>query len=225
MKRKSYIILFIILIFLVLAVFFASAKDNKKIAYITFDDGPTLNTPIILKTLEKYNAKATFFVLDERINIYPDFIKQIIATKNAIGLHGVSHSENIYKTRTSPLDEMNTTNNSLEKVTGTKTKLIRVPFGSYYRLTEAQAKLLENSGYILWDWNVDPRDSIGTVSTARVLYNLKKDLKKCKDTPVILFHDRKSTARLLDEALSYLSKEGYTLLPISEKQSPINQLD
>ena len=47
----------------------AKAKDKPKVAYITFDDGPTLNTPEIISTLEKYDAKATFFVLEERIKL------------------------------------------------------------------------------------------------------------------------------------------------------------
>ena len=73
-------------------LFGAVAADAPRVAYITFDDGPTLNTPNIINTLDKYNAKATFFVLEERIVLYPDYIKQIINSGNAIGLHGVSHS-------------------------------------------------------------------------------------------------------------------------------------
>lgn len=225
MKIKNLIILFILLSVLMFAIFFASAKDDgKKVAYITFDDGPTLNTPHILETLEKYNARATFFVLEERITMYPDFIRQIVAGGNSIGLHGVSHSEKIYSSSSSPLEEMNKANASLEKITGKKSRLVRVPFGSYYRLTDVQAKILEDNGYLIWDWNVDPRDSVGTIVRERVLSNLKKDLKRCKEEPVILFHDRKSTANLLEDALIYLKSEGYELMPLSEKQTPLNQL-
>ncbi len=224
MKKKNLIILFIIFMTLILAVFLASAKEDKKVAYITFDDGPTLNTPVILETLKKYDARATFFVLEERINMYPDSIKEMVLAGHSVGLHGVSHSEAIYNTPTSPLEEMNKANDALKRVTGKKTKLVRVPFGSYYRLTEAQAKLLCDNGYIIWDWNVDPRDSVGEIFSSAVLGNLHKGLKKCKGTPIILFHDRKSTANLLDEALCLLKNGGYTLLPISEKLPPLNQL-
>ena len=206
---------------LVLFLQYVFANEESKIVYITFDDGPTLNTPFILETLDKYDAKATFFVLEERIVMYPEYIKQIIHSGNAVGLHGVSHSEKIYSTPTAPLEEMNKTNSSLENLTGTKSRLIRVPFGSSYRLTKKQAEHLRNSGYILWDWNVDPRDSVGKIIPEKVLANLKKDLSACKGTPVILFHDRKSTAELLPAVLDYLSFEGYVMLPLSEKQSPI----
>ena len=225
MKLKNLIILFILFFVLLTAIFLVSAKDDgKKVAYITFDDGPTLNTPDILKTLEKYNAKATFFVLEERITMYPDFIRQIVAGGNSIGLHGVSHSEAIYQAPNSPLEEMNIANASLEKVTGKTSRLVRVPFGSYYRLTDIQAQKLEESGYLIWDWNVDPRDSVGNIVKERVLANLKKDLRRCKGEPVILFHDRKSTANLLEDALIYLKGEGYELMPLSEKLMPLNQL-
>lgn len=200
------------------------AKDGEKVVYITFDDGPTLNTPAIVETLEKYNAKATFFVLEERIIMYPDFIKQIYHSGSALGLHGVSHSEAIYYTPTSPLEEMDKTNKSLKTVLGKGTRLVRVPFGSSYKLTALQAKNLEDNGYIIWDWNVDPRDSVGTIIPEKVMANLYRDLKRCREIPVILLHDRKSTAKLLPQMLEYLKSEGYTMLPLSEKQTAINQL-
>jgi len=207
-------------------VFFqiAFAKESPKTAYITFDDGPTLNTPHILETLNQYDAKATFFVLEERIIMYPDFIKEILKTGNKIGLHGVSHSEAIYSTPTSPLEEMKKTENSLKKLTGEGSKLVRVPFGSGYRLTRIQAKNLINNGYILWDWNVDPRDSVGKIVPEKVLSNLKRGIKDCREAPVILFHDRKSTANLLDAVLRYLTENGYKLEALDEVQIPINSL-
>ncbi len=199
------------------------AKEEK-VAYLTFDDGPTLNTPKILKELDSYGAKATFFVLEERIVMYPEYIKDIIRTGNCVGLHGVSHSGEIYASDTSPLIEMEKTNDSLETVSGKRSKLVRVPFGSSYRLTKKQAENLKNKGYIIWDWNVDPRDSVGKIVPEKVLSNLRRDLKKCNTSPVILFHDRKSTAQLLPAVLEYLSDEGYTMLPISEKQEAVCHL-
>ncbi len=219
-KIVSYILLSALLIPLALFLQLVFAKEEK-VVYITFDDGPTLNTPVILKTLDKYNAKATFFVLEERVVMYPDFIKQIIHSGNSIGLHGISHSEKIYASETSVLEEMEKTNKSLEALTGKRSALVRVPFGSSYRLTQTQAENLRQKGYIIWDWNVDPRDSVGKIIPEKVLANLKRDLKKCSDTPVILFHDRKSTAKLLPIVLEYLSEEGYLMLPISEKQEPL----
>ena len=226
--RKSFIkyiwIAAALLLPLMLFLQHVLAAEGEKIIYITFDDGPTLNTPTIIKTLEEYGAKATFFVLEERIALYPDFIKEIYHSKNAIGLHGVSHSEAIYYTPTSPLEEMKKTEKTLKSVLGRGSRLVRVPFGSSYRLTREMAKNLEDNGYIIWDWNVDPRDSVGTIIPEKVMANLLRDLKRCKTTPVMLLHDRKSTANLLPMILDYLKKEGYTMLPLNEMEEPINQL-
>ena len=228
MKKKERVFFALSIIVLLLCVgvvvwgsCFASQEETDKVAYITFDDGPTLNTPEIIKTLNKYNAKATFFVLEERIVLYPDFIKQIVNNKHAIGLHGVSHSESIYQTPTSPLEEMEKANKALYSLTGSRSYLVRVPYGSSYRLTKEQAKNLNQNGYILWDWNVDPRDSVGKIVPEKVLSNMRRDLARCKSDPVILLHDRKSTALLLDDILKILTEEGYRLEAISEKQTPI----
>ena len=224
-KKYIFCLLTAVLLCLPLVLFLQHVlAEEEKVAYMTFDDGPTLNTPSILETLDKYNAKATFFVLEERIAMYPDYVKQIINKGNAVGLHGISHNEKIYETETSPLKEMEKTNKTLENYTGVTTALVRVPFGSSYRLTKRQADLLLEKGYIIWDWNVDPRDSVGRIVPEKVLANLRNDIKKCKDTPVILFHDRKSTAKLLPYVLEYLTNEGYTLLPISEKQEAVFHL-
>ncbi len=197
---------------------------GEKVCYITFDDGPTLNTPEIINTLESYGAKATFFVLEERIVMYPDFIKQIHYSENAIGLHGVSHSEAIYSSPTAPLEEMKRTEKTLVSVLGSGTKLVRVPFGSSYRLTDEMAKNLTDNGYVIWDWNVDPRDSVGTIIPEKVMANLRRDLARCKGTPVILLHDRKSTAKLLPAMLEFLKKEGYEMRALNALETPINHL-
>jgi len=223
--RMRYILAATLLLPLFIFIQHVFAKDTPKVAYLTFDDGPTLNTPHIVETLERYNAAATFFVLEERVVMYPDFVKQIHHSKSRLGLHGVSHSEAIYASPSSPLEEMDKTCKSLRNVTGKDIRLVRVPFGSGYRLTDAQAKLLRDNGYIIWDWNVDPRDSVGKIVPEKIMQNLRRDLLRCKGEPVILLHDRKSTANLLPLILEYLTKEGYTMLPLSEKQTPVCQID
>ncbi len=223
-NRIKYMTAAALLLPLMLFLQHVFAKENEKVVYITFDDGPTLNTPEIVDTLESYGAKATFFVLEERIVQYPDYIKKIYHSGNSLGLHGVSHSEAIYYTSTSPLEEMEKTNETLKSVLGKGSRLVRVPFGSSYKLTDEQAENLTDEGYIIWDWNVDPRDSVGRIIPEKVMANLRRDLLRCKSTPVILLHDRKSTAKLLPYMLEYLQSEGYTMLPISDKQTAINHL-
>ncbi len=185
---------------------------EEKVAYVTFDDGPTLNTPNIIDCLERHGAGAAFFVLKDRIELYPDFIRKMEQGGFTIGLHGVSHSLDIYSEPARPLREMNQTADALYGVIGRRSSLVRTPYGSRPNMSDRQRELLEAAGYEILDWNVDPRDSIGSVvDRTTVLRNLKSGLEKAGSPAVILLHDRKSTANALDEILSLIEAEGYVL--------------
>lgn len=68
-------------------------QQSKKIAYLTFDDGPSSNiTPQVLDVLKEYNVKATFFVIGNMAERYPDIIKRMNKEGHSIGNHSYSHS-------------------------------------------------------------------------------------------------------------------------------------
>ncbi len=210
MKRFLFFILIAAII--VFSAVLGESAPPAKVAYITIDDGPTLNTPDIIDCLKRHRAGAAFFVLKDRIETYPDYIRMMENEGFAIGLHGVSHSSAIYASPTSPLTEMNQTADALYRLIGRRTPLVRTPYGSKPNLNERQRRLLEAAGYKIFDWNVDPRDSIGkTVDKNTVLQNLKKGLEDAGSPAVILLHDRKSTANALDEILSLIEAEGYEM--------------
>ena len=204
---------------LIFSSLLGESAPQSKIAYITIDDGPTLNTPDIIDCLKRHNAGATFFVLKDRIDMYPDYIWKMENEGFAIGLHGVSHSEGIYATPTSPLQEMNETGDALYRLIGRRSNLVRTPYGSKPNLSDRQRSLLETAGYKIMDWNVDPRDSIGkTVDKNVVLSNLKAGLDKAGSPAVILLHDRKSTANALEEILTLVEAEGYEMRNLTGKE-------
>lgn len=214
---KRFFIFALTAAILIFSAALGKSAPQSKVAYITIDDGPTLNTPNIIACLKSHGAGAAFFVLKNRIELYPDYIRQMENEGFTIGLHGVSHSMEIYAAPTSPLNEMNETNDALYRLIGRRSKLVRTPYGSNPNLTERQRQLLETAGYKIFDWNVDPRDSIGeVVDKAAVLRNLKEGLKKAGSPAVILLHDRKSTANALDEILSLIEAEGYELKNLTE---------
>ncbi|MDO4563318.1 MAG: polysaccharide deacetylase family protein [Clostridia bacterium] len=228
MRKKVLAVLIAALFFLALVKGLADDEMlSRRTVYITIDDGPTLNTPHFLELLEKYNAKATFFVLQERIIKYPDYIRAIVYSGHAIGLHGTSHDkEHIYATSTSPLDEMNAANNSLYELMGFKSPICRTPYGSNPYMSKKQASILIGAGYKIWDWDVDPRDGIGkSVPAATILSNMKKGLAKTPDDAVILFHDRLSTLHAFESVLKYLSECGYDMRAIDYNKAPHNFVD
>ncbi len=221
--KKTIPLLIAVVLLLSVAAF--AATGTNKVLYITFDDGPTHNTPAILDTLKKYNAKATFFVLESRITENPDLLKRIIADGHSIGLHGVSHDVNvIYSTPSKPLEEMNKANETLYNTAGFKTKLIRTPYGSYPYMNLEQYKILKAANYKLWDWTVDPRDGVGAPSIKTMLNRIKGDLKG-NENPILLLHDKKSTVNNLDSILTYLVSEGYSFGIIDETMDSVNFME
>jgi peptidoglycan/xylan/chitin deacetylase (PgdA/CDA1 family) len=201
----------------------AFSESSEKCVYITFDDGPTKNTPAILDTLNKFDAKATFFLLEDRIRQFPDYVVRINAEGHAIGLHGVSHDYKvIYSTPSMPLSEMNKTNDALYSVIGYRSHLVRTPYGSYPYMTDEQYKILRAAHMRLWDWTIDPRDSIGSnVSEGTLIKNIKRDLKTA-DEDIVILHDRKSTADSLYDILFFFKSEGYTFAALDESMTPVN---
>lgn len=221
--KKSLALLLIIAAVCSLAAL--GATVDEKVIYLTFDDGPTQNTPQILEILKKYNAKATFFLLEDRMKEFPDYVKRLYSEGHSIGLHGQSHDVNIiYSTPSEPLVEMNGANKVLYDTVGFKTKLIRTPYGSYPYMTYEQYKILKAANYNLWDWTVDPRDGVGTPDMQSILRHIKTDLKN-NEYPIVLLHDRKATANKLDSILSYFTSQGYTFDIINENMDPVNFME
>lgn len=73
-----------------------AASKKEKVIYLTFDDGPSKYTPQVLKILDKYKVKATFFVTGQNPK-YFSYIKTASKKGHAIGLHSYTHKYSIYK--------------------------------------------------------------------------------------------------------------------------------
>lgn len=92
-------------------------SSEEKIAYLTFDDGPSKSvTPLILDLLKQENIKATFFVLGARVDLNPSIVKREYEEGHFIANHGYSHIySNIYASTGAVLDEYNKTRSSNKK--------------------------------------------------------------------------------------------------------------
>lgn len=194
--------------------------------YLTFDDGPTATTVQLLDILDKYQVKATFFMLGPNMNRYPAQVKRIVKEEDGLGLHGLSHrKEKFYASPAAALAEMNGDRDILDKLTGVQTKLIRTPYGSKPYFTKAFRDKVLTQGYNLWDWNVDSKDWMYKEDSAAI-YNSVMDqvhrLKKGKINPVILMHDQKPTLKVLPRILETLKEEGYQFRIITGATDPVN---
>ena len=197
-----------------------SSKSIEKKAYITIDDGPSKYTNEILDVLNKYNAKATFFMIDYNMRIYKEEVNSIIDNGNTPGFHSVTHDiHELYKTSKSAKEEFDINKETLMEVAGIESNIVRLPYGSKPYTPDSSYESLVEAGYKMWDWNIDTED--WKVDGNQILEKVKT-YSKDKNNIVILMHERKETANRLDKILNYLSQEGYEFVPIDENEIPQN---
>ena len=196
------------------------ADSDEKIAYLTFDDGPSSNiTPQILKILEDEGIKATFFVLGNRVERCPEIVKQEYEAGHYIANHGYSHEyKKVYSSANAVLDEYNQTETIIKNAIGNEeysSHIFRFPGGSQggkYAKVKNEAKgLLEQNDICYINWNALTNDAVGK-PTAESLVNDLKTTSNGKNRIVVLMHDTGSkqlTVDTLPEVISYLREQGY----------------
>ncbi len=202
-------------------------NSDKKIVYLTFDDGPTPKvTPQILDILKANDVKATFFIVGKEIKGRESTLQRIYEEGHGIGLHTYSHNfKIIYKNPESFIIEMEKVASTINETLNTNLdiKAIRFPGGSAGRLNTKFYKLICEKGYLIFDWNVDLQDGIkGTLPPSTFV----KNAKKCQDKSIrriILAHcncNNQNTALALNDIIAYYKQEGYTFEAITNTTPP-----
>lgn len=197
--------------------------SSEKIAYITIDDGPSKYTNEILDILEANNVKATFFMIDGNMKKHPNEVERIEEEGHGAGFHSVSHKiDKLYKSPQITLQEFETCKETFYNITGETSKLIRVPYGSKPYMPEDSHEILLQSGYRMWDWNLDTQDWKGT--TDNIVSNI---LYYGRNNPnlVILMHEKQQTVDALDRVIRILKVRGYDILPVTEDIQERNYWD
>ena len=184
-----------------------SINKKGKMVALTYDDGPSVYTPIILSALKKNDGLATFFVVGNRVNQYKKQLKQAYKMGCEIGNHSWDHS-NLSKLSASSLrSQLNRTNKAVKKITGKKPVLLRPPYGSSNSTVASNAKM----PLILW--SIDTLDW-KTRSTSATISCIKREVR---DGDIILMHDiHKPTAEAAKTIVPWLVDQGYQLVTVSE---------
>lgn len=185
-------------------------QDQKYVA-LTFDDGPSPTvTPLILKTLDKYGAKGTFFMIGNEVQAHPEIAKQVVEAGHEVANHSYNHPDLTKLGYAAMEKELNLARDKIEQVTGVRPTLIRPPSGAYNNQLLNYANH-HNNAIVLW--SVDPRDWQSRNATA--VYNAI--MKGVTSGSIILLHDiYPSTADALPKLLATLSSEGYEFITVSE---------
>lgn len=182
-------------------------KNTDKMIALTFDDGPGPYTDELIDGLEKLNAKASFFLVGEKIKSYPDTVAKIARNGHLVGNHTYSH---IKLTALSPDEikkEIDKTNEEIKAITGEALQFFRPPFGRYNSDTLNYVDMIS----VRWskdtiDWKYEDEEK---------LYRYL--IKNAGDGEIFLMHDvEKTTVKGVLRAIETLQKQGYKFVRADE---------
>lgn len=198
---------------------------NPRTMYLTFDDGPSEEcTDKVLDVLKEKNVKATFFLIGEYVEKYPEVAKRIAAEGHAIGIHCYRHDYGVlYESKESYLEDFQKAYDTIYKVTGVETKLFRFPGGSVNAYNEdVREEIIEeltNRGFIYFDWNAGLEDAAGNYEPQQLIENARSTTLGRKRI-VMLAHDRVlNTALCLGDLIDQFPE--YRMELLTDETEPI----
>lgn len=200
-------------------------KKADKTIYLTFDDGPSEETLLILSILEKYDIKATFFLCGSETEQGKAIIKKIADDGHSIGIHSYSHDYNkIYQSPEAFLDDMAKTSKLIEDACGIKPDIYRFPGGSinnYNRSIYIQLIAeITRRGYVYYDWDVSGQDASNSANWTSIYRNVTNGVKG-KNSSIILLHSTKEkTVTVLEDLIIELKNDGYSFDKITNETTP-----
>lgn len=175
---------------------------RQKAVYLTFDDGPIPEaTPFILDTLDRFGAKATFFMVGDNARKYPHLLQEVKRRGHRIGNHTYNHISGARHWTWTYLANVNKAHELL------RTDLFRPPHGW---IRTVQYRVLRHVGYRVVMWDLVTRDYSKLLTAEDVINNVKR---YARNGSIITFHDSlKSIDKLkhaLPESLLWLQQQGY----------------
>lgn len=185
----------------------AAYFEGKKLICFTFDDGPSKYTAKLLDGLAQRNAKATFFVVGNRVKSYPSILLRMKNEGHTIGQHSWSHKNLKKLDENAAKNEIYLANDAIKSIIGENPRYIRPPYGAYSDATLTYADM------VFINWSIDPLD--WKYKNADTVY--KNIISKAYDGAIILVHDLYGTS--VDgalKAMDHLANEGYAFVSIDE---------
>lgn len=196
-------------------------KGGGRIA-LTFDDGPDPRyTPQILDLLKRYQVKACFFVVGAKARAHPDLIRRIVQDGHEVGNHGFKHKAAWLLGPRATTREIKETNQTLEELTGKKTRFCRPAWGLFNLFSVWYCWLKDQKvvlwTFMSWDW-------IKKATPESIAYRV---INRIRDGAILIFHDSDSTigaaegspARVvaaLPQILDGLRHKGLRVVPLEE---------
>jgi len=205
-------------------------KEGIRRVYLTFDDGPSSNTAEILEILEKYDVKATFFVVGKEDEAAKQMLVKIAEAGHSIGMHSYSHKYGeIYDSKEAFTEDYHRIHDYIKEYAGVDSNIYRFPGGSSNSISDIPmgefVTLLEADGVTVFDWNISSKDAGGTILSARKIAENCMEGIESKETAIILLHDaaeKDTTVEALPMIIeNIMALPDTVILPITEETEPV----
>jgi len=186
-------------------------KGEEKVCAISFDAAwGNEDTQELIKILDEYDVKTTFFVVGSWVDKYPDSVKALYDAGHEIMNHSNSHPHMTQISKEKMIEEIEECDKKIEAVTGQKVNLFRPPYGDY------DANVIETMtgiDHYTIQWSVDSLD--WKDKTPQEIY--KRVTDNIHPGAIVLFHNAaKNTPAALGDILKTLKEDGYKIVPVSE---------
>ena len=181
---------------------------NKKYVALTYDDGPTPGvTTKILEILRLNDSNATFFVLGQRAERFPDIVLEAYLDGNEIGNHGYDHTSFRNLSHNQIMQQIHDTDKIIFDIIGVQPTFIRPPYGA----TSSQMATKIDRPIAMW--NIDSRDW-QIIPDSVIIDNIMSNLS---DGSIILLHDLHSrSARISKYVIPIIIEEDYTIVSLEQ---------
>lgn len=164
----------------------------RKVAYLTFDDGPGKYTAELLDILKQLDVKATFFLTGKNVQAYPDLVKREKTEGHYVGMHSMTHDFKKLYTNGDYVNEMTTNQNLIANIIREKPQLTRPPYGSMPGLNEELRNKVVDGRFKVWDWTIDALDwKYNNVPIESASINIAQNviIGATRSKEIILMHD------------------------------------
>ena len=188
-----------------------SVQRDDRVVSLSFDAAwGNEDTQMLIDILNKYNVHATFFVVGEWVDKYPESVKALADAGNEVMNHSSTHPHMAQLSAEQIQTEVNTCADKIEAVTGTRPTLFRCPYGEY---DDHVIKAVSSTGTTAVQWDVDSLDWKGL--SAKDIQS--RVLKNVQPGSIVLFHNAaENTPEALPGIIESLLADGYTIVPISQ---------
>ena len=186
-------------------------QKDYKVLSISFDAAwGNEDTQQLIDIMDRYQVKATFFVVGEWVDKYPESVKALHDAGHEIMSHSDDHAHFNSLSTEEITQNLNACNDKIEAVTGVRPTLFRCPYGEY---DDNVIETVQGMGMTAIQWDVDSLDWKGLDASAIT----ERVIKGVQPGSIVLFHNAaEHTPEALSGIIEQLLADGYTIVPISE---------